>query len=117
VALEVVANLAAAGGAAELVGDVADMAEGAGDVALLDRAVKLGGLPAADNVDEIGHVAVFALEFLDQLAGAIKRPGLEIAVGDDAAALAVDDVADADTMVFVHGGGSRPGGLGGVHRR
>src|SRR2546423_1543953 len=71
-------------------------------MALLDRTVELGLLPAAHDVDEVLHVAVRALEFLDYFAGATDRDRRRVAADNHAAALAVDHVADVAIAIEVN---------------
>ena len=95
-----------------LVRDVAEVAEGAGDVAFEDGAVEVGSLAAADDVDKVLHVAITAFEFLHDFARVIVGSGGKITVGHDAAALAIDNIADIDAAVVVHArsfGGARFG--------
>jgi len=99
-------------GAAGLVRNVAEVAEGAGDVAFEDGAVEVGGFAAADGIDEVLHVAVAAFEFFHDLARLVVSGGGKVAVGHDAAAFAVDDVADVDTAVVIHAGSFGGAGLG-----
>src|SRR5687767_895812 len=102
VGLDLVLELRAARRLADLVRDVAQVAERARDVAFLDRAVLILRLPAADHVDEVLHVAVLALELLHDLARLVIRGGVEVLGRDEASALAVDHVADVDAAVLVH---------------
>ena len=59
--LELVLDRTGRGLLAEAVGDVAGVAERAGDVAVEDLAVQVGGLPAAHAVEEVG-VVVFGVD-------------------------------------------------------
>ena len=87
---------------AEHVRDVTEMAERAGEMALEDRPVLVGDLPATNDVDEVLHVAITADEFLHHFAGLVVGGGLEIIRRDDGAPLALDDVTDADATIVIH---------------
>ncbi len=104
------------GGAAGLVRDVAEVAEGAGDVALEDGAEEVDGFAAANHVDEVLHVAVGAFEFFHDIARFVVGGGGKVAVGHDAAAFAIDDVADVDAAVVVHAGSFGGAGFGACAR-
>ena len=112
VAFDFGGDLGGGRGTAGLVGDVAEVAEGAGDVAFEDGAVEVGGFAAADDVDEVLHVAVGAFEFFHDLARFVVGGGGKVAVGHDAAAFAIDDVADVDAAVVVHAGSFGGAGFG-----
>src|SRR5882724_10916769 len=62
-------------GLAEAIGDIAEVAEGGGVVALEDGAVEIGLLATLDGVDVVAEVIAAALEGLDDLAGVVERDG------------------------------------------
>lgn len=112
VAFDFGGDLGGGGGTSGLVGDVAQVAEGARDVTFEDGAVQVGGFTATDDIDEVLHVAVAAFELLHDLALLVVGGGGKVTVGHDATAIAINDVADVDAAVVVHAGSFGGTGFG-----
>src|ERR1051325_2739195 len=85
--------------------DVREVAERARDVAFLNGAVELLGPAAADDIDEVLHVAIRAAKLAHDLALLVDRGCRLVGIGDEAPALAIDDVADAHAIVLIHARG------------
>ena len=87
---------------ANAVGDVPDVAEGAGNVSVLDRAVEVFFLAAADGVDEVVEVFSCAAGFklADALVIVIVGPPPAGLTTGEVAVFAVDDVSAANAFVM-----------------
>src|SRR5262249_44657716 len=81
-------------GLAETVADIAQVAQGAGQVALLDLGVELFLLAAADRLDEVAEVVLATVEGLDDGPVIGERGAAGITRADQVALAAVEDVAD-----------------------
>ena len=95
-------DLRGSAGLAPHVGDVAEVAEGAREVAVLDRGGQILAAAAAHGVDEVRVVVGAAFPLLELLALRVERGGFGVARYLQVAALAVDDDADLRTEVLVH---------------
>src|SRR5579859_7748695 len=79
-------------------------------MAFEDLGVQLSGFAAAHRADEIGEMAGAAFEGFDLGAVVVVDVGAGVAGNDHAAAIAMDDDADAGAEVFIHFGGASGGG-------
>src|ERR1035441_8962826 len=102
VALHGLANFFGRLGLAAPVGDVARVAQRAGQVALQDVGVQVAWLAAAHRVNEVGEVAGGARELLN--LGAVLVPNLRAGVIRyyHGASLAIHDEANLYTVILVH---------------
>ena len=89
-------------GFAEPIRDIARVAQRAGEVALQNVGVQVGGLAAAHGINEVGEVAGDARERLNLNAVLVQNLRTGVTGDHHGAALTIHDQADAHPAILIH---------------